>query len=144
MTTISDAHLFGGNPRPHGEALQCHACQTDRHLIIHSIDTLAPPAQGLVSVTYTCEGCGQPHSQQASVSQIADVLNRPGPSAAADVLQFGGEYIHCGQPMHTANTEMRNIYSPVTTEPAAAGLLDIYLSTRVLRCDCGFQMEIPR
>jgi hypothetical protein len=60
-----------------------------------------------------------------------------------DVLQFGGEYIHCGEPMHAAGSELRSIYSPVSTESATEGLLEVYLSTRVLRCDCGFQMEIP-
>ncbi|PTT68507.1 hypothetical protein [Arthrobacter sp. HMWF013] len=60
-----------------------------------------------------------------------------------DVLQFDGEYIHCGEPMHAAGSDLHSIYSPVTTEPAAQGVLEVYLSTRVLRCGCGFQMEIP-
>jgi hypothetical protein len=144
MSTISDADLFGGHHQSHPEHLHCLRCGTGRHLMIHSIDALSPPARGLVAVSYTCARCGEAPTQEASVPQVAAILNRPGPSAAADVLQFGGQYIHCGEPMHAAGAELRSVYSPVTTEIAAIGLLEVYLSTRVLRCDCGFQMEIPR
>jgi hypothetical protein len=144
MSTISDPDLFGGHRQPHPDRLHCLSCGTGRHLKIHSIDSLTPPAQGLVTVTYTCARCGEAQTQQASVPQVAAILNRPGPSTAADVLQFGGQYIHCGEPMHAAGSELRSVYSPVTTETPAMGLLEVYLSTRVMRCGCGFQMEIPR
>jgi hypothetical protein len=144
MSTISDPDLFGGPRQPHVDPLRCVNCGTDRHLTIHSIDTAPPPAQGLVTVTSTCEGCGDLHTQESSVAQVAAILNRPGPSQAADVLQFGGQYIHCGEPMHAAGTELRSAYSPVTTETPAAGVLEVYLNTRVLRCGCGFQVEIPQ
>lgn len=143
MSTISDPDLFAGSPQPHSGPLRCPTCGIDRYLTIHSIDSAPPPAQGLVIVTYTCEGCRDLHTEAASVPQVAAVLNRPGPSAAADVLQFGGQYIHCGEPMHAAGSELRSVYTPVTTNTQAADLLKVYLSTRVLRCSCGFQMEIP-
>lgn len=38
---------------------------------------------------------------------------------------------------------MRSIYALVTTEEGVEPVLDVYLSTRVLKCACGFQMEIP-
>lgn len=144
MSTISDPDLFGGHRHPHPDYLHCTRCGTGEHILIHSLDPLPSPAQGLVVVSYSCEGCGGLHTQDASVSQVAAILNRPGPSAAADVLQFGGQYIHCGEPMHAAGSELRSVYSPVTTDTPAASFLGVYLSTRVLRCDCGFQMELPR
>jgi hypothetical protein len=61
-------------------------------------------------------------------------------------LQFGAQYIHCGEPMHPAASEQGAIYTPLMTEPeqTPTGIdLEVYLQTRVLRCGCGFQMEIP-
>jgi uncharacterized Zn finger protein len=144
MSTISEPDLFADSLQPRVTALHCPACGTDTHLTIHSIDSAPLPAAGLVNVTYTCERCGDLHTEEASVAQVAAILNRPGPVAAAEVLQFGGQYIHCGEPMHAAGSELRSVYAPATTEVQAAAFLEVYLSTRVLRCSCGFQMEIPQ
>ncbi|TLM84496.1 hypothetical protein FDW83_07185 [Pseudarthrobacter sp. NamE2] len=59
-----------------------------------------------------------------------------------DVLVSGGHYIHCGQPMGTAGGEFRTIQSPYTDRPMPE-TLTVYLATRVLRCECGFQVEVP-
>ena len=61
---------------------------------------------------------------------------------ATNVLAFGGHYIHCGQPMTSAGAEMHSIHGTYRggNLPDALG---VYLATRVLRCECGFQMEIP-
>lgn len=87
--------------------------------------------------------CEFSYSHAATVAQVACVLNRPDSRTSSGVLQFGGTYIHCGQPMHTAGSEKRSIYAPVTSEEGVEPVLDVYLSTRVLKCACGFQMEIP-
>jgi hypothetical protein len=143
MPTISHPNLFGGQRQPHPDQLRCLSCGTDRHLMIHSIDPPNPPRRGLVAVTYTCTRCQETQIRETSVNGVAAILNRPGPAPAADVLQFGGKYIHCGEPMHSAGTELRSIYSTVTTRTSAPDLLEVYLRTRVLRCNCGFQVEIP-
>jgi hypothetical protein len=54
-----------------------------------------------------------------------------------------GHYIHCGQPMQKAGTGTQRFHSPITTGQASEDVLAVYLSTRVLRCSCGFQMELP-
>lgn len=143
MSTISDPCLSGGTPQANGEHLHCLTCHSDKYLTIHSIEALTPPAHGRLTVTYTCDGCGDIRSQQAAAAQVTALLDHAGDRETTDVLQFGTEYIHCGEPMHAAGSELRSIYAPVTTEPATQGILDVYLSTRVLRCACGFQMEIP-
>ncbi|MBT2523277.1 hypothetical protein [Arthrobacter sp. ISL-28] len=146
MSTISDAHRSGNSRRPHGQRLWCIRCRTDQHLIIDAIDPIEPPSppeEGLVEVSYTCLGCDFLYAHAATVAQTAAVLNRPGPGTTSGILQFGGAYIHCGEPMHTVGSETRNIYAPMTTEQPGEPLLDVYLSTRVLKCSCGFQMEIP-
>lgn len=69
------------------------------------------------------------------------MLNRNG--TVSGLLQFGGEYIHCGEPMQFAKSSSRSVYAPITTEDEDDGLLDVYLKTRVLQCRCGFRMELP-
>lgn len=60
------------------------------------------------------------------------------------LLQSGTDYIHCGEPMQYSGAELRSIRTPMSTNSDPADLaFDIYLETRVLRCACGFQMEIP-
>lgn len=71
----------------------------------------------------------------AAITEVARILNRPGQSFA-DVLVIGGHYIHCGQPMTSAGGEVRVIRA---TSPSLA----VYLSTQVLHCPCGFQVEVP-
>lgn len=61
---------------------------------------------------------------------------------APDALAFAGNYLHCGQPMGRAGAEMRRI-STTHEDKDRPDALAVYLATRVLRCRCGFQMEIP-
>jgi hypothetical protein len=93
------------------------------------------------------DGDHPPYVGHSPVPQGAPVLHRRGPQGAADVLRLGGKYIHCGEPMHAAGSELRSVYAPMTTEPVSGeqtsqGALEVYLHTRVLHCGCGFQMEI--
>ena len=45
--------------------------------------------------------------------------------------------------MQRTHTELRRLAAPMSTEDTAEDELDVYLATRVLRCACGFQMELP-
>lgn len=131
MSTISESHAADASHQP-DQPLWCQSCGTNQYLMIETIESYAPFTPNLVEVAYTCAECDSFYAHPATVQQVAAVLNRPGVSFG--VLQFGGEYIHCGEPMRTASNEMRTLGD----RP-----LDIYLRTRVLRCACGFQMEIP-
>lgn len=78
-----------------------------------------------------------------SESRIPYAANEP-EGDTVELLQFGGEFIHCGEPMQNSGAELRSIRTPMTTDESDADrAFDIYLQTRVLRCGCGFQMEIP-
>ncbi|MDQ0823290.1 hypothetical protein QFZ79_001032 [Arthrobacter sp. V4I6] len=127
---------------PRAIPLQCTDCGTDRHLSIRSIESLRPYSETLVAVSYTCTACGQFLAHAADVAHVAVILNRRG-RRTPDVLVFGGHYIHCGRPMQKAGSEMHRFYSPIATDQASEDVLAVYLSTRVLRCSCGFQMELP-
>jgi len=45
--------------------------------------------------------------------------------------------------MTKAGSEVRKLSAPLSTEGATDDTLNVYLATRVLRCVCGFQMELP-
>ena len=67
----------------------------------------------------------------------------PDGSNQRNVIVFGGHYMHCGQLMGKGGTELQRRQAPRSTENVQHWALDIYLSTRVLRCICGFQIEVP-
>jgi hypothetical protein len=143
VSTISNRFIPGGAHHPYSQRLWCTQCHTDRFLIVESIEALEGGDRDLVKVSYTCGECEYFYEHAAGVPQVAAILNRPGPPRSLGVLQFGGEYIHCGEPMHVAGSELRNAYAAMKTEREPEAILDVYLRTRVLRCNCGFQMEIP-
>ena len=59
---------------------------------------------------------------------------------ACVVLVHNGHYVHCGQVMTASAAEMRSIHGTYGQVPETLG---VYLATKVLRCACGFQIEIP-
>jgi hypothetical protein len=141
MTIDPNGHAPDGR-LPQASPLQCTDCGSDSHLSISSIESLVPASESLVTVSYTCTVCGQFHSHAADVSQVAVVLNNC-QGRTADVLVFGGHYVHCGRPMEKAGSGLQRIRFPVSTDEPTDGTLAVYLSTRVLRCPCGFQIELP-
>jgi hypothetical protein len=70
----------------------------------------------------------------------------PRPVLGEDVLidKTTGEYIHCGEAMKAPDSDLEGIVETSSTErqtPRAS--LTTYLRTRVRRCACGFQVELP-
>jgi hypothetical protein len=130
-----------GGGRPRVLPVMCGKCGTDRHLTIRSVEDLPGRPSDVVMVSYTCNQCGTFSEHPAQVADLSMVLARP--EQTGDVLIFGSHYIHCGQPMKKAGSELRKLSAPVSTERATEDALGVYLSTRVLRCACGFQMELP-
>jgi hypothetical protein len=139
-------HPEGPNHSVQGERaedrpLRCTKCGSDRQLALHSIVALTPPANGSVEVGYSCRTCRSQYLHRASVVAVAALLNRV--RSPEDVLAFGGHYIHCGQPMQKTGSELRRLHAPATTGQDLVDALDVYLTTQVLHCPCGFQMELP-
>jgi hypothetical protein len=121
--------------------VMCNRCGTDYHLIIRSVTDIRDCPPDVVMVAYTCSQCRLFSEHPAQVADLSAVLGRR--KQPGDVLIFGGHYMHCGQPMAKAGSEVRRLSAPVSTEGGGDDTLDVYLSTRVLRCSCGFQMELP-
>jgi hypothetical protein len=140
--------IHPGNPNHHIQGKQtedrpllCTKCGTDLHLALHSLAALTPPAGGSVEVGYSCKACRRHYLHRADVAAVAAVLNRV--RSFEDVLAFGGQYIHCGRPMQKTGSELRRLSAPAFTDQAIEDALDVYLTTQVLHCPCGFQMEVP-
>jgi hypothetical protein len=139
-------HVEGPGGRLDGEGTQgrpllCTGCGADGNLALQSIAALAPPSDGLVEVGYSCRTCGLHYSHRADVTAVAAVLNRV--RSFEDVLAFGEQYVHCGRPMQKTGSELRRLSAPAYTDQATENALDVYLTTQVLHCPCGFQMEVP-
>ena len=121
--------------------VRCTSCGTDRYLTVRSVTNIPDCPTDVVLVAYTCGRCRRFSEHPAQVSELSGVLGRR--EQRGDVLIFGGHYMHCGQPMAKAGSEVRRLSAPLSTETENDDTLDVYLSTRVLRCTCGFQMELP-
>ncbi|MDR6508428.1 hypothetical protein [Arthrobacter oryzae] len=131
----------GADLPPRALPVMCTACNTDRHLTITSVTHPPDQPADVVVVSHTCSRCGQFSEHPAWVAELSLVLARLGQTD--DVLILGGHYMHCGQPMERRHSELRRLAAPLSTEDTAEDELEVYLSTRVLRCACGFQMELP-
>lgn len=145
MSTISQPATPEGASHPHAERIWCSNCNATEHLILDSIEPLKPPVDGLVDLSYICVECDTFYAHPAAFLEAAAILNERGNTIG--VLQFGGEYVHCGRPMELAGSAHRSLHAPILTDSRdndlPADLLDVYLKTKVLRCRCGFQMELP-
>ncbi|MFF2030582.1 hypothetical protein [Arthrobacter sp. NPDC058192] len=132
-----DAH------QPMGHRPWCTYCDSDDHLVVGTITRLNQ-LQETLAVAFDCSRCGGSRVLATTAQFVAAIMARP--TRARDALELGrldGGYIHCGEAMAPADPAMRNAYLPLTTDPGPADLLGVYLQTRVLRCRCGFQMELP-
>jgi hypothetical protein len=45
--------------------------------------------------------------------------------------------------MRKTGSELRRLSAPAFTDGPPEDALDVYLTTQVLHCPCGFQMEVP-
>lgn len=95
----------------------------------------------MVEVGYSCRACRRNYLHLAGVADVAAVLNRE--THPEGVLTFAGSYIHCGQPMQKTGSEIRRLTAPSFTDRRTEDDLGVYLTTQVLNCPCGFQIELP-
>lgn len=120
--------------------LVCATCHTAKHLIIESIQPHKPRLPGIVEVEYSCERCQSYSAHACSVGAINSLLN---PNDASDegtgVIQFGGEYIHCGEPMERTNS-LAFMLDPSNNQSLEGPLGD--RPPTVLQCHCGFHLEL--
>jgi hypothetical protein len=141
MSTTSDTYLPRDAHQPRGSRPWCAACDTDRHLLVDST-TLMDPQQETLAAAVTCTNCGNSRVVATTAAFVAAIPERG--ESSGDLVHRDAAYLHCGEPMPPADPDLGNAHTVFSTESGPADLLAVYLRTRVLRCRCGFQMEIPR
>lgn len=142
MSTISESAIPHEPHRPGASPLWCDDCGTDKHLIIESIQARAPRFSQQIAVFYTCTSCGTSYNHAATVQQAGAILNRRG--IQDGLLEFGSHYFHCSEPLREVKTAQRRFGAPKTGRPRSrSSPHEVLLPTKVLRCSCGFEMEIP-
>jgi len=140
MSTTSHTYLPKDAHQPRGRRLWCASCNTDRHLLVESVTTLSADQETLAAAV-TCTKCRCSRVMATTEAFVAAVQRRN--EDTADVVHRDAAYFHCQEPMSLVDPELRGIHWPVSTEAGPPEFLSVYLRTRVLRCRCGFQMEIP-
>ena len=131
--------LNSRRPLPQPRQLQCESCGTEHQLTIHAI-TASGTAGDLVRVAYTCNDCNLFQEHLAYASDVAAALHQV--RSMAKVIIFGDDYVHCGFPMEETGFELERLCYRITNY-GDGGLNAVCLPTRVLRCHCGFQLELP-
>lgn len=139
MSTTSHTYLPRDSHQPRGRRPWCAECDTDRHLLVDSVTTL-DAQQKTLAAAITCKKC---QGSRVLATTAAFVAAVPGRNENNDVVHRDAGYVHCQEPMSPVDPELRGVHWPVSTEAGPTEFLSVYLRTRVLRCRCGFQMEIP-
>ncbi|WP_146033029.1 hypothetical protein [Arthrobacter sp. AFG20] len=121
--------------------VMCEHCGTDRHLDIKAVTDLPDHPADVVVASYTCGRCGLFSEHPARVADLSMVLGRR--EQTGDLLIFGWHYLHCGELMKKTGSELRRLSASVSSDSAPGDTRDVYLSTRVLKCRCGFRLEVP-
>jgi hypothetical protein len=143
MTIAPNSYLPRDENQPRVKRPWCPECDTDLHLVIES--PAVPGRQaGSLAVAVHCSQC-----RQSRVLDTTEELLAALPALAAkqgNLVHRDNGYVHCGEPMVSPGprleTTLRTFPIP---DPASPGdSLAAYLATKVLRCRCGFQMELPR
>lgn len=142
MSAVSPSPTPQEPLQPGGFALWCGDCGTDAHLVIESIQAQGTRPSQALAVFYTCTACGFSYNHPATVQQAGAILNRRG--IQDGLLQFGSRYFHCGEPMKDTETALRSVEAPVTGQPPSGDFpRGVHLHTKLLKCRCGFEFEIP-
>ena len=119
--------------------LVCATCHTAKHLIIESIQPHTPRLPGTVEVEYSCGRCQSYSAHACSVQAVATLLSHDAViDDETNVINFGGQYLHCGEPMEYADSltfPMNQSNNPSREDPVGDK------PSAVLQCQCGFQLE---
>lgn len=120
----------------------CPVCGTDDYLIVEELEPAVDvdlSGHPLWNISYSCSECDSfyGHLTRRPLPGPEDGLYRLVPIEAG--------YVHCGEPMQPVDAGVRPIYDPVSNEepPENPVLPQVRLDTVLLRCGCGFQLEVP-
>ncbi|BCW69036.1 hypothetical protein NicSoilB8_00800 [Arthrobacter sp. NicSoilB8] len=98
--------------------------------------------QETLAAAISCTMCGNAHVVATTAQFLATLQGRNGSSGGG--MHRYDAYRHCQEPMSVVDPERRSAHGPVSNHAGTPDFLGDYLRTRVLRCRCGFQMDVPR
>lgn len=119
----------------------CSACGTDEYLVFDAVTLLPPRSGNPVSprwdVSYWCSCCDSYYGHQT--------FKVPASEMETVGIDFGAEgYMHCGEPMQPVERVDHTIFDPVDASSPETGPLPlVQMHVEILRCRCGFKMEVP-
>jgi hypothetical protein len=140
MTTTSSTYIPRDIHQPRGKQPWCGVCDTDIHLSVES-PAVTDRQTGILAVALHCSNCRQSRVFDTTAEHVAAFPPLVEPHR--NLIHHQGAYFHCGVVMTPPGPRAE---STVATFPGQPGLRDspvAYLATKVLRCRCGFQMELP-
>ena len=140
MTITSHTYLPRDAHQPRGRRPWCATCDTDRHLLVDSV-TMMNPQQETLAAAISCTNCSRSRVVATTAAFVSATPARNGNKGGG--VHRDTAYLHGQEPMSAVDPELRSAHRPVSTHAGTTDLLDDYLRTSVLRCRCGFQMEIP-
>ncbi|CEA06978.1 hypothetical protein BN1051_00286 [Arthrobacter saudimassiliensis] len=138
-----------GAPAPETYVPWCDNCGTDEYLIIESVEpATTEDSAEFLEISYTCSECDRFYGHPIRHSPLWARRLAEAPAAEEMV------YMHCGEPMKPKDARTLSIFAPLSTEefaaapaaasPSEAAALDnVRMEVTVLRCGCGFQIELP-
>ncbi|VXC57083.1 conserved hypothetical protein [Arthrobacter sp. 9AX] len=143
MTTSPSSYLPYDQNQPRGHQPWCPGCDTDVYLIIES-PAVQGRQTGTLAVAVRCSNCRQSRVLDTTREHLSALTHRS--ARYGDLVHRDNTYFHCGEPMVPAGprpeTSLRTFPAENHSPPEAS--LAAYFATKVLRCRCGFQMELPR
>ncbi len=98
--------------------------------------------QETLAAAVSCTKCGGSHVMATTAALLATIPRRNGNTGG--LVPWDDAYRHCQEPMSAVDLDRRSAHRPVSTHAGTQDFLGDYRRTRVLRCRCGFQMDIPR
>lgn len=140
MTLTADTYLPLDANQPRGRRPWCADCDTDQYLLVDSVTTLNRQ-QNTLAAAVSCTNCYGYRVVATTAALISGIPLRT--QGDADVVREHAAYFHCQEPMSAVTPELIGGHWPASTHAGPTEFLGVYLQTRVLRCRCGFQMEIP-
>lgn len=140
MSTTSHTYMPRDAHQPRGRRPWCAECDTDRHLLVDSVTSLNAQQQTLAAAI-TCAKCRGSRVLATTAAFLAEVPGRNWDNN--DLVHRDAGYVHCQEPMSPADPGLRGVQWPVSTQAGSVEFPGVYLRTRVLRCRCGFQTEVP-
>lgn len=138
MTIDKSASFYNESQESSATTITCTTCNSAKTLTIDSLDAVGPKLLGRLALTYSCGTCHTAFAHESTPIDVARFLaNQADP---LPVAHLGGHYIHCGEPMEEGALQLSAVK---VDDDDLANVPAVEVESRVLRCQCGFQMAVP-